>query len=567
MFRASSHSSHSDPKAASSPGLRSKDQVLEDAQEIIYDCLLTTVQQDDPDAALTLFQRIFLDCTGTFCDAYFLAIQEIGFGNRSEVFHDALKRSCYILLNNWETRRHYAHISQLVQRLRSQSHIALTLAPWKMRLHQWRMRFIQGPDYQEMVLLSRRFEPEQPSSRPAKVTDKPWQERYAHYFLVHQYEDGTNPQEQRDTARRVASQMRYRFKLDLAMYVAHSQRPKTVTTADPKLNRQIADRLNPTASTPHTNPTGLGDETLRLIKLIVMRSGYFSHENIAHIFKEQTAGLDYFSYKRSLVKYVVYSLKKQPFAQRFQEIITDKLDNTYTQHDDTIVTKSLGQRTCNQVARFLTTEDAQGPSELFTLLLTQGGALTLVIILLKLALLSPTVRNYLDLRVAYLVRYYAQFPAEECEWFSYFLDVFSVTFAIHAEGVRYSLVDTTRTSATSQPKPSTISSGSPAGSLSPRPPASSPVSSTRSTAQPTAGVSTRSTPSSTPPSQVPTTFDQLVSNDATTLIEPESGSSQTGDALLDRYRIFAQATRTVPSSEDPNEAEESLDPDDDMGRF
>ena len=55
-------------------------------------------------------------------------------------------------------------------------------------------------------------------------------------------------------------------------------------------------------------------------------------------------------------------------------------------------------------------------------------------------LISPKSRSYLDLQISYLAQYYQGFPPEECKWFTQFLDVLNVTFAIYLEGVHYSLI-------------------------------------------------------------------------------------------------------------------------------
>lgn len=575
MFQASPHPPDNYSVTSSHPSLRTRDEILEDAQEIIYDCLLTSVQTEEPEEALKLFNAIFLSNSGNFCDSYFLAIQEIAFGNQESVYRSTLKRACYILLNNWETGRKYPFMVQLVKELRTYVPRSITLPPWKLRLRQWLSNFLNSSDYQEMVLLTERFVPQVVT--PSTPTVKPWRDRYAYYFLVPQYENSENSQEQRDTVRHVSDQMRYRFKLDLAMYVAHSQASSTPNLRNTQLNSRIADRLTrgPSRSN-HANPTGLGDETLRLIKLIVKRHGYFSHSNIARIFHDQTTGLDYFSYKKSLIQYLIFSMEKLPFVKKFQAIIGAKLDQVYPHYDDTVINKGLCQRTCNQVVRFLTTEDGKSPSELFTLLLAQGGALTLVITLLKLVLLSPTVRNYLDLRIAYLAQYYDQFPPEECEWFSYFLDVFSVTFAIHAEGVQYSLVDTQRT-----PTPSPNTTARPKGTAAPAP---------STHGSPTHGYSSTGATVPTPPlgphrnshsHQPGTTLDlaqptaplpehpfAATIEDLTLFDELPTAAEQSAWSALDRYRIFAQSTRAAVKTEDLSAdltadlAEEGNDPDD-----
>jgi len=484
-----------------------------------------------------------------------LAIQELAFSNQEQVYHNTLKRSCYILINNWESRRKHVSIVQLVQDLRNYVPKKLVMPPWKLRLRQWLSHFLESRDYADLRLMGERFIAAPPQS-PSPPAAKPWTDRYAYYFLVPQYENSDNPPEQRETARHISDQIRYRFKLDLAMYVAHSQ-TSYPTSHNAKLRSDRRHRITSQAtSSNHMNPTGLGDETLRLIKLIVKRNGYFSHRNIANIFQEQTAGLDYFSYKRSLVQYLIFSMEKQPFVKKFQAVITAKLDTVYPQHDDTIASKDLCQRTCNQAVRFLTTENGQGPSELFTALLTQGGTLTLVVTLLKLVLLSPTVRNYLDLRIAYLVQYYNQYPPEECRWFSYFLDVFSVTFAIHAEGVQYTLIDTKEKTAAA----TTAVSESPVSQLKAR--RRSNFINPSGYTQPNSSPLAYSSPQHSHPSPVPEApYEAQTIEEITLMGDLPSAKVPTHTwKNLDRYRIFAQSTRPTATPDEDSGGDTELEP-------
>jgi len=415
--------------------LSDRQQVLLDAQEIIYDALLTGVKTQTAQEVLALFEDIFVKPRMDVEFAPFLAIQQIAFRNQEPVFISTIKRSCYILLNNWEISQNRQGIHNLVDLLGGHLPPLSVNAPsWKRRLHHWLCNFIASHHYQELVFFAQRFERGvSPLPKAQSTGEKPWVERYAYYFLIPQYENSENPQEQRSAARRMADKMRYRFKLDLAMYVAHSQHPN--------LSSSRATQLRPSfGSSQRDNPTGLGDETLRLIKLVVTRGGHFSHANIAHIFEGQVEGIDYFSYKQSLIKYLGFAMEQKALAKQLEHRIWAKLIYLYSDYDDRRVNSALKLRTCNQIARFLTTENKKQPSDLFTLLLTQGGALTLVLLLLKLVLISPKSRSYLDLQISYLAQYYQGFPPEECKWFTQFLDVLNVTFAIYLEGVHYSLI-------------------------------------------------------------------------------------------------------------------------------
>ena len=77
---------------------------------------------------------------------------------------------------------------------------------------------------------------------------------------------------------------------------------------------------------------------------------------------------------------------------------------------------------------------------MFAQLLSQGNPLTIVIVLLKIILICRNARTYLETRIGELVRYYGNYPEEECQWIVHFMEVFNITFTIYAENVRYNLV-------------------------------------------------------------------------------------------------------------------------------
>ena len=63
-----------------------------------------------------------------------------------------------------------------------------------------------------------------------------------------------------------------------------------------------------------------------------------------------------------------------------------------------------------------------------------------MIVLLKLILICRNARTHLEAQIAELIRYYKNFPEDECWWVVNFLEIFNVTFAIYAENVQYNLI-------------------------------------------------------------------------------------------------------------------------------
>jgi hypothetical protein len=441
---------------------------LADKQQVIYDFLLETVNDGCPARALEQFQNLFIVQAQTANLAATQALQAVLRANDQDTFRHTIKRSCYILVNNWETARCYSHIQSLVQGLDDPIVHKPSVTPMTRRQRSWVLAFIQSQDYQDLKLFSERFE----------SASKNWYQRYNYYHLISQSENPENPSEQREAARILSDKLRRRFKLDLAIYVAQTQiidrkaGPLTHLTTQPIIRstqpldpatRNLSSQAHyshPSSSTkqlyPPHNPTHLGNRTLKVIKQLVMRKGRFSYQNLAKIFKDQVQGITYQHYKLALLNYLVFSVEEQAFVVYFKQQLLTQLDDLYPDLAVEVADELLHFRTCNYVIESLTITtqieapqtSTKIPSPLFTAILSQGGAITLAIFLLKLVLISPGSRNHLGIQIGHLLRYYQGYALDQCKWFRYFLDVLNVTLAIHTEGIDYNLLQV------AQPSPS-----------------------------------------------------------------------------------------------------------------
>ena len=399
-------------RVSDSSNSRRRHQDVQQAQQTIYDFLLKIVKDWPAADVLEEFKGLFLQHHETIGTNTVPALYAILFANNKREFDNTLKRSCYILINNWEVAREYGAIRELIQLFSDPTIRKLSISPTIKRLRQWLREFTARADLQDLKPFVRhRLSQEAPH----------WSKRYTAYLLAPQYIDANNPLEQREAARTLSQRLRNKFKFDLAMYTAHFQ----------QVHGQGERRHNPTM---------LGDSALRVIRALVAKRGMFSHRNLAHIFHEQTKGLSYSSYKNSLVEYLLFSATKTDFVLRLESRLQQKLDRLYVKFQQQPVDPSLVLLTSNRVIDYLMTEDHKTPSPLFSLLLTNGRPLTLAIVLLKLILVSPNSHPYLDARMADLIRYYEQFPQRECQWIINFLEIYGVTLAICGSDVEYNLV-------------------------------------------------------------------------------------------------------------------------------
>jgi hypothetical protein len=393
------------------------DRELQIAQQTIYQSLLEIVKKWPPEEVLLEFKRLFLYHGDSVNTSALNALYEIIFHDNEVEFRNTIKRACYILVNNWDANRLHKPIQDLITAFQDENSPRSTISPTLTRLRVWIQNFQQSQDYSDLKLFADRYNAIESGET---LNDGPWVQRYTSYLLVPQYADTRNSIEQREAARSMAQKLREKFKFDLAMYVARSQ--------------------SILRNTPLKNPTALGDDTLRLIKIIVAKRGTYSYGNLANIFLNQIQSLTYIEFKRSLQNYLVFSVETSNFSHVLQTRMADKLSTLYEGHHDDVVTPALILRTSNRMIEFLTTENQKEPSSLFVLLLSQGNPMTLVVMLLKLMLVSKNSRTHLEARIADLLRYYQEIPEQDCRWVVNFLEIFDVTFTIYGDNVQYNLI-------------------------------------------------------------------------------------------------------------------------------
>lgn len=95
--------------------------------------------------------------------------------------------------------------------------------------------------------------------------------------------------EQREASRNRAQQLKHRFRLDLAMYMARFE--------------------SATAHQHLKNPTEVGDNVLRIIKLVVAKRHAASYAPVAEIFIQQTKKQNYKNSSKTCIT-IYFVLKK-----------------------------------------------------------------------------------------------------------------------------------------------------------------------------------------------------------------------------------------------------------------
>jgi hypothetical protein len=385
---------------------------LSQAQELICQFFLAKLKHYSPHVVLQEFKHLFIEPTETVNSTLRQALDFILASGSEETFIYTLKRSIYILVNNWSSARQQQYIQQLVKLLSSSPNTQTISTAIFKRLVLWRRNFVNSQDYQELKLFAAKYE---------NRHKEHWSQRYSSYLLASQSVDARKPLEQQEAARTYSQQLKERFKFELAMYTARSSSAAYQQSTSP-------------------NPTNLGVDVLRLIQKILKNRGHFSYVSLARIFLNQTQGINYKDFKQSLLDYLLFSRDNQGLTEVLKTQLASYLDTLYQINDNHPWTNALLLRTSKRLIEDLITSDRGKPSLLFILLVSQGKTLTLAILLLKIILLCPSVHTHLECCLAQVIQHYQNQSESECQWLIHFLEVIQVTLTIYVEDVQYSLV-------------------------------------------------------------------------------------------------------------------------------
>jgi len=386
---------------------------LSQAQELICQFFLGELKQYSPESVLHKFNHLFIEPAEAVNSTLYQALNFILASGSEETFIHTLKRSIYILVNNWSSARQQKYVHQLVQLLSTSLNTQKISTVTLKRLILWRSNFVNSQDYQELKLFAAKYE---------NRHQEHWSHRYSSYLLVSQSVDARKPLEQQEAARTYSKQLKERFKFDLAMYTARSS-----SVASPQSSS--------------ANPTSLGNEVLRLIQNILKKRGSFSYASLARIFLNQTQQIRYKYFKQNLLKYLLFSIDNQDLVKTLKTQLASQLNTLYQTYDDQPWNNHLMLRTCNRLIEYFTTVNRESPSLLFISLISQDNAFSLAIFLLKIVLICPSSITHLECCIAQLIKHYKSQPETECQWLINFLEVIQVTLTVYVEDVRYNLVN------------------------------------------------------------------------------------------------------------------------------
>jgi hypothetical protein len=391
------------------------------SQETICNFFLEKSATKAPEWLLKEFKQLFFSHQEGTDPHIYQALNTILLSHNQDIFVNTLKRTCYILINNWSCIRKQSLMRELISLFGKISLFQNLSSTSEQNLYQWLTDFVSSEDYRA---IENCVNQENQAKKTAKFTSEvvrsiPY---YPRTKLLKPAQEQIERTFEEIEAEKIASRkIREQFKKELAIYTTRF--------------RAIAE----TEDIPQ-NPTALGDDVMNLIHRILKKRGGFSHVNLANIFLNQTQGLLYRDFKHSLIKYLFFPIKEKTWVIKFRQQLSEEILILYPQYDGQVWDSGLLLRTCNRIIESLTTQNRHEPSTIFTFLAAQGKYLALSIFLLKILLISRPSYTHLESCIVHLTRYYQNQAESECDWLLHFLDTLKIILTIYIDNMDYNLV-------------------------------------------------------------------------------------------------------------------------------
>ena len=399
---------------------------LYDAQRILYDYFLKAVQTEQPADVIRTFRTLFFYQADSMETSALPAIYTLVSANAEDFCHQAIKRICYILINNWHIQRNNTAIAALFDVFADPILHRSSASEMLTRLRCWVIKFIQSQDFRELQL----YRPDLQQN-----SDSSWINRYTSYLFAAQSCNTDNPYEQRLVAQAQSRQQRERFKFSLAMYTAYGSQ----------------------ASRRYENPTILDSNVLMLIRKLLVRRGKLDDKHMAKLFLAQSKQVKFSSFKHGFFRYLLFTSAGTPTESLIQRHLESRLQEIYPHRDLDLVDNALLLRMANRVIDACTIDSAGKMSPLLQEALAMKDVLTPTMLLLRTVLVSPCSQSHLDVRIAALIELHALKDEASCHEFIQFLEVLRIASTIHLQDVEYSLVTMSEAGRTDSSSPSETS--------------------------------------------------------------------------------------------------------------
>jgi hypothetical protein len=399
-------------------------------EQALYDHWLQCLNQEAPEKLIERFQALFIDGVGYPDRQIVESLDQILTSNDvDQYFRYILNRCCHILVNRWQGRPQLqAAIPALVDCFEqgpTRQNTERSRSRQTRKLRKVVNQFTETDHYLTLRRLARVIgspEPEESQGdRPLGTLIRRYPYLYEH-CLAH--EDTT--QEHQQVIRRIRTEAQHKFEVDLSQYVTYRIRKARI-----KHQPQAAQRMERLRTID--NPTLLDDQ--ELVSSLRQFSGKVdnghSYRDSASQFLAQHQAVHFGEFKDSLYDYLTAAVDPSYGNRKFNKVLSERLNNTFTENDDAPLTDFLVVRTCSQLLNFLVVDSPRNPHHfLFVDLINNLGPTLTTGILLKILLLCNKVKPYLERRFSILFNHYETSTRDAVTWLVKVLENLNIALSL-----------------------------------------------------------------------------------------------------------------------------------------
>ncbi|MEM8807255.1 MAG: hypothetical protein AAGF01_14625 [Cyanobacteria bacterium P01_G01_bin.38] len=408
-------------------------------EQALYDHLLACVEKETPGELVKRFRTLFIEGAGYPDFEVTRALDQIVADRQVDTyFRHILNRCCHILINRWQSNRHYqtaitelvASFEQFEQEQSTPSVREYTRSRASRRLREVVSQFPETDQYVMLKRLVRVIESSRGDGSGVQMPQPPLGNLIGRYPYLYQHclLNKESPKEHQRQVRRIQTKAQRQFEVDLSHYVTFRMRRAQMRRKGCLDSREHHLR-------PATNPTLLSDR--ELVKSLRQFSGKVeqdhTYQDLANRFVSQSCQATSFkTFKDDLYEYVTASVDPEYGKRSFNNAFYHQLTSIYPESHSQKVNDFLLVRTCSQLFNFLVVDASTGRQHfVFVDLINNLGPLATTGVLLKILLLCRKVKPYLERRFSILFDHYESATQDTVNWLVRVLENLNIALSLN----------------------------------------------------------------------------------------------------------------------------------------
>ncbi len=328
-------------------------------------------------------------------------------------FFSLLNRCTQTLISQWyekaESRAMIVQLFAVFEQLPSTN-------KFSKNQQKWAKKFLSTPMYLKLKRLTHIIEPVSPEEDKQCLGHQ--LSRYPFLYKYCLLSDDSS-RDYRYMIGNFKTKNRQRFEIKLVKYGIYCTRLLQIIHAG-QLTTGAGRLLHPVE-----NPTLLDERETNLII-----------KEFTNLFKSHAKITACLIDKNSLIEYLISNMGKAPEQSIFKQYFRGQLQEILSHEPSQTLTETSYLRIGRQLLNNLVFDNSQPAKHLQLVNLTANLGITeTVSLLMKLILLCPKLKPYLDKQLALLFEYYEGYPKEQVDWFVKLLETFLIVYTLCAKTV------------------------------------------------------------------------------------------------------------------------------------